>query len=159
MPYHPLSQRQKKLTTSLHYTEILNNIPLLPPSTSLQKCVHNHIVISTIQNLQPNNILQELTLLREMRIHLVRLCCGHHPSLNQYKNRLNPTQDPLCPMGIQCGHCPHCNAAPYTTQHLFTSCTSLTQLRQSFNITSIRDLWECLAKAASYFQSTGFAKT
>lgn len=159
MHHHPPPQRHMKRTTSLHYSEILNNIPPPPANTSLQKHIHNHIATSAIQNLQSNNILQEpppdihpseLTLTREMRTHLARLRCGHHPSLNQYKNRLDPTQDPQCP---------HCNAAPHTTQHLYTSCIPLTQHRMSFNITSTRDLWERPAEAAGYLRSIGFTTT
>jgi len=151
MLHHPLSQRQRKQTTSLHYIEILNNILTPSPNTFLQKHIHNSIAASAIQNLQPNNKLQEhppginpleITLPREIRANLARLRCGHYLSLNQYKNRLDPTQDPLCP---------HCSTV--------TSCTPLTQLRQSYNIFSARDLWERPVEAANYLQSIGLVKT
>jgi len=150
MLHHPLQQRQKKRTTSLHYTEILNNILPSPPNTSLQKHIHNSITTPAIQNLQPSNILKEpppdvntseLTLSREIRTNLARLRFGHHPSLKQYRNRLDLTQDPLCL---------HYNAAPHTTPHSFIP---LTQLRQSFNISSAKD-----RSKSNYLRSIGLMK-
>ena len=137
---HPPSHRQVANAPHKHYTNILNTIPPPPKITQYKKHIHTHLTRQALNNLPNNRILNtptptisstETQLSRSERVHLTRLRCGHHPSLNTYKHRINTHTD-LCPL---------CQVSPHTVTHLLEVCPNLTALRQYHNINNVLQLW------------------
>lgn len=153
---HPPTHRQIANTPHRHYTNILNSIP--PPTniTQNKKHIHTHLTRQALNNLPNNKILgtpspnissTETQLSRLERVHLTRLRCGHHQSLNTYKHRIDNTQTDICPL---------CQVSPHTITHLLVDCPNLAALRQQHNIHTTTQLWSDPVSVVSFLRGAGF---
>ena len=138
---HPPTHRQIVNTPHRYYTDILNTIPQPASVTHYKKHIHTHLTRQALNNLPLNKVLNtpppdicctETNLSRSERVHLTRLRCGHHQSLNTYKHRIDNTHTDLCPL---------CQISSHTVKHLIEDCPNLANLRQQHNISQVQQLW------------------
>ena len=149
--------RSKKTTPAKYYTQLFQSMTPVPNNTTMTKHIHTQITKRALLNRPDNTILnspppdispEEQTLPRHTRVTLSRLRSGHHPSLNQYRFRINLATDPSC---SRCHH--HTD----NTEHIILHCPAYTQHRINHNITSLRDLWSRPVAVAGFLEAAGFS--
>ena len=152
--YHPpRTPRNVWKAPATYYRELIDNLPAPPPDTTMKSHIHTHIVgayCSEARN--KNRLLQdsppliapnEIALTRPQRVTLARLRCGMHPSLGEYRNKLDPTYPKQCP---------HCNRPRtyHNTPHLIVHCPHYHHQRSRWDITSLQDLWDRPVASAGF---------
>jgi hypothetical protein len=152
---HPPTHRQIVQTPHRYYTSILNTVPPPIGNTSTKKHLHTIMTQRTLELAGNNKILghpppdissTETQLSRLERVHLARLRCGHHPSLQTYANRIGQADSDTCPS---------CQGAPHTITHILLECPPWQELRQHHHITSALQLWSDPPSVVSYLREGG----
>jgi hypothetical protein len=150
---HPPTHRQIVQTPHRYYTNILNTVPPPQGNTSTKK-THNYDTENSGAGRQqkvlghppPDISSTETQLSRLKRVHLARLRCGHHPSLQTYANR-------ICQADTDTR--PSFQRAPHTITHLLLECPLWQDLRQHHHITSALQLWSNPLSVVSYLREGG----
>jgi hypothetical protein len=136
----PTTPRQIANTPYNYYLTIINSIPPPTDPANFIKRIHTHYIPPDISHTE-----QQLS--RADRVRLSRLRCGHHPSLNSYKHRVDRTQTDLCPQ---------CHSLPHTIRHLLLDSPELAAPRLRAGITSIAQLWSEPVRVAAFLRGAGF---
>ena len=152
-------------TTTCFRTDKLHVAPKLPhkhytldsstPSPNISSHIHTHFTNIAIQKLGPNTILgipppeihhSEHALPHADRVHLCKLCCGHHTALVTYRKRIDDFVDEVCT---------HFSTSTHSLTHIMTHCPALTHIRAQHNISSPLDLWHSLANYLLFLKGAG----
>ena len=116
--------------------------------------IHTHFTNIAIQKLGINTILgtplPEPALPWADRVHLSRLCCGHHTALANLLKRIDDSIDKVCT---------HCSTNTHSLTHIMTHCPTLMHIRAQHNISSLLYLWHSSANCFDFAQGIGLAQT
>ena len=159
-PLHnrPTKTRSKKRDPISHYTNIIDSIGPTNTKCNISSVIHTHVTASALSALPPNVLLNstpppinpaEKQLPRQARVSLAQLRSGSHPSLNTFRHKMNPKTSPYCPT---------CPDQPHSVQHVLLHCPALSDSRSTFNISSLRDLWERPSDSYSFVLAAGLQR-
>ena len=135
------SPERKKSGPISYYKALLDSLLPTPENKPDIDHIHKELTKVALLNKPDNKIQQaqpsllspiETVVPRFTRTTLSQLRSGKHPSLNTFKNLLDPahsTSRPSCPDSKQ------------TTQHMLLHCPVFESYREQFSITFLLDLW------------------
>ena len=119
---------------------------------SLRIHIHTHFADRGIYALKASVILnsypppiseEEKTLLREERVHLYRIRCGHHPVLPSYTHRINLTVSDTC------------NSTEGSLEHIILQCPHSQPYNDRYKIQSLEHLWKHAVEGCNFLQDEG----